>query len=79
LPGYDWKHDLYYAAAHIRQLIHQATNQVCHSGVLTKEQMKKVFSLYNGKGDDAAKYGNDAMRRIAKALTGDEPLFFYEK
>ena len=79
LPGLDWKHDLYYAAAHIRQLIHQVTNQVCHSGILTKEQMIEVFSLYNGKGNAAAKYGNDAMLKITKALNQEDSLFFYEK
>jgi hypothetical protein len=79
LPGFDWKIDLYYAAAHLRQLICMVTDQICHSDTLNAEQVEKVFALYNGKGDAAMKYGKDAMSRIEKSRSGKQDLVFYEK
>ena len=79
LPGYDWKIDLYYAAAHLRELICRITSDICYSGELNAEQMEKVFRAYNGTGDLAKKYGKDAMNRIKKAKKGEEWLYFYEK
>lgn len=79
IPGDDWKADLYYCASHLRELIDSVTGDICHSGGITKEQLEKVFSAYNGSGPVAAKYGKDAMARINKAINGIEPLYFYEK
>lgn len=56
ISGDDWKADLYYCAAHLRQLIDRTTGKICHNGSLTLPQLKKVIYSYNGSGSLAEKY-----------------------
>lgn len=79
IPGDDWKADLYYAAAHLRELIDRVTGSKCHSGPLDNEQLKKVIAAYNGSGPLAEKYASDAMQLLENAKTGQATLYFYEK
>ncbi len=79
IPGDDWKADLYYAAAHLRELIDRVTGVRCHSGALTTAQLKKVVASYNGSGPLAEKYANDAMKLLDAAKAGSAWLYFYEK
>jgi len=79
IPGDDWKADLYYCAAHIRELIDRTTGQKCHSGELTMQQVKEVFKAYNGSGPKAEQYASDAMDKLKGAINGDVTLYFYEK
>ena len=79
ISGDDLKADLYYSAAHLRQLIDRITGQPCYEGPLTFEQVEKIAAAYNGSGDLAKKYGEDALQRLEDAITGKEPLYFYEK
>jgi len=79
IPGDDWKADLYYCAAHIRQLIDRITGKTCHNDGLTREQVAAVFGAYNGSGPAARKYGSDAMKKLTDAEQGKTTLFFYEK
>lgn len=78
-PGDDWKADLYYAAAHLRELIDRITGSKCHSGILSNEQLKKVIAGYNGSGPLAEKYSSDAMTLLENAKAGNSRLYFYEK
>lgn len=79
IPGDDWKSDLYYCAAHLRQLIDRVTGRICHNGSLTLQQLKKVIYSYNGSGPLAEKYASDAMKTLADAARGKAKLYFYEK
>ncbi len=79
IPGYDWKSDLYYCAAHIRQLIDRITGNICHNSVLTLKQVEAVFAAYNGLGEAAQKYGSDALDMLCKSKSGETILYFYEK
>lgn len=79
VSGDDWKADLYYAAGHLRQLIDRITNTPRYRGELTPAQIEKIFAAYNGFGEDADKYGADAMKRIRKAMAGEMPLYFYHR
>ncbi|WP_443939966.1 hypothetical protein [Pedobacter sp. MW01-1-1] len=78
VQGLDWRADLYYGAAHIRQLIDRVVGQ-CAKGMITLDQIEKVFASYNGSGPIAKKYGKDAIDLLKKALNGQETLYFYEK
>ncbi|MEG7363442.1 hypothetical protein [Pseudomonas citronellolis] len=79
IPGDDWKADLYYAAAHLRQLIDRITATPCHSGPLAPDKLKAVIGAYNGSGPLAEKYASDAMALLERAKTGASPLYFYER
>ena len=79
IPGDDWKADLYYAAAHLRELIDRVTGAPCHKGNLTPEQLKSVIGAYNGSGPLAEKYANDAMALLERAKSGAASLYFYER
>lgn len=79
IPGDDWKADLYYCAAHIRQLIDLVTGKRCHQGPLTTAQVREVFKRYNGSGKQADKYASDAMAKLLGASQGNTTLYFYEK
>lgn len=78
VPGADWKADLYYAAAHLRELIDRETGQTGAEN-LTLDQAWRVFRDYNGSGPPAEKYANDAMERMFKAAEGSVPLYFFER
>ena len=79
IPGDDWKADLYYAAAHLRELIDRVTNKTCQSGPLSDDEIKAVFRAYNGSGPLAEKYAEDAMARLSAAKNGTGPLYFFER
>jgi hypothetical protein len=79
IPGDDWKADLYYCAAHIRELIDRTTKKRCHNSSLTLDEVESIFTAYNGSGSAARKYGADAMDKLIKAQSGDTILYFYEK
>lgn len=79
VPGDDYKADLYYAAAHIRELIDRVTGNKCHSGELIREQIKAVFKAYNGSGKLADKYATDAMAKLDGAIAGHVTLCFYQR
>jgi hypothetical protein len=79
--GDDWEADMYYGAAHIRQLIDRVVvggGKSCAKGEITLEQVEKVFAAYNGKGDGANKYGKDAIAKLKGAYNGQMTLYFYE-
>lgn len=78
IPGDDWRADLYYAAAHLRELIDRKTNTRCHNSTLTPEQLKSVIASYNGSGPLAEKYASDAMSLLEQAKSGAATLYFYE-
>jgi hypothetical protein len=78
IPGDDWKADLYYAAAHLRQLIDRITGKPCHNGPITLNQLERVMAAYNGTGRDAEKYGEDAIRTLLYASVGEQTLYFFE-
>ncbi|MFV0410753.1 MAG: hypothetical protein ACK5LJ_13990 [Paracoccus sp. (in: a-proteobacteria)] len=79
IPGDDWKADLYYTASHIRELVDRETGQKCYNGPLTIDQARNIFGFYNGSGDDAAKYADDARSMLEGAMNGTITLYFYEK
>ncbi len=78
IPGDDAKADLYYAAAHIRELIDRTIGTTCHSGTLSFEQVSNVIGAYNGSGEGAKKYAIRAMENIQKAVDGQGYLYFYQ-
>lgn len=78
IPGDDWKADVYYSAAHIRQLIDNATDGQ-YDGRITIDQARQVASGYNGSGPLAEKYGSDAIQTLKDAAAGKTQLYFYEK
>lgn len=79
VSGDDWKADLYYCAAHLRQLIDYVTNRACHNGSISLSELEKVIAAYNGSGPLANKYAKDAMKLLSDATTGKAKLYFYEK
>jgi hypothetical protein len=78
IQGYDWRADLYYGAAHIRQLIDRQLGK-CASGNINLEQVEKVFASYNGSGPTANKYGKDAITLLKNASEDTAIIYFYEK
>ena len=79
IPGDDWKADLYYCAAHLRELIDRVTGQLCHNAKVDKVQLRDIISAYNGSGKDARKSGRDAIALLERADKGTDYLYFYEK
>jgi len=77
--GDDWRADLYYCAAHLRELIDRVTARRCHDGEINLAQLEKVIAAYNGSGPMAVKYGRDAMKLLADAQAGTATLYFYEE
>ncbi|MDR2926139.1 MAG: hypothetical protein LBU76_09390, partial [Azoarcus sp.] len=77
--GVDIEADLYYGAAHIRQLIDDVVGNPCTKGEISLEQVKKVFVRYNGTREDAKKYGDAATNKLLGAYKGTFTLHFYEK
>jgi len=78
VQGLDWRADLYYGAAHIRELIDRQVGK-CSKGEISIEQVEKIFASYNGSGPIAQKYGKDAIDLLTKASNGKATLYFYEK
>jgi hypothetical protein len=78
IQGSDWRADLYYGAAHIRELIDRVMGK-CSNGNISLEQVEKVFISYNGSGVIANKYGKDAITLLKNASEGKQILYFYEK
>ncbi len=78
VSGDDWKADLYYCAAHLRQLIDYVTNRICHNGTISISELEKVIAAYNGSGPLAKKYAKDAMKLLSDAASGKAALYFYE-
>lgn len=78
IPGDDLKADLYYQAAHIRQLIDRITGKHNFNGPLTLDLVRKVIKAYNGSGPVADKYASDAMKKLSDAASNITPLYFYE-
>ncbi|MEP3891380.1 MAG: hypothetical protein ABJN69_13050 [Hellea sp.] len=79
LPGDDYRSDMYYAAAHIRELIDRETGQTGYNGVLSPRHIRGVFRRYNGSGPVAEKYAADAINLFNGALNGTETLYFYQR
>lgn len=79
IPGDDYRADLYYASAHIRQLIDRVTGEENFHGALTQDQARQVFMGYNGSGPLAEEYAADAMNLLNGAIDGTETLYFYER
>jgi hypothetical protein len=79
IQGFDWRCDLYYMCAYLRQLIDRIMNKnKPYQGPLTLEQVEKVCKGYNGSGKDADTYARDAVKRMTDAASGKELLYFYE-
>jgi hypothetical protein len=78
IPGDDIHADIYYQAAHIRELIDRVTGTTNFQGELSLDQVKRVFKAYNGSGAEAEKYSNDAMAKLQKAATGQGTMYFYQ-
>jgi hypothetical protein len=74
--------DMYYLAAHVRQLIDarvMGNGKSCAKGEITLDQVWEVFADYNGPDrSKSANYGNDAMAKLKGAYAGAATLFFYE-
>ncbi len=79
IPGDDWKADLYYSAAHLRQLIDRVMGQKEFKGKLTISDVEKITAAYNGSGPLAEKYGKDAVKVLTNAATGKGKLYFYQR
>ncbi len=78
ISGLDMKADVYYVAAHLRQLIdREVGGGRPYQGSLNREQIQRVLAAYNGSGTDALKYGQDAVERLDKANRGEKPLYFF--
>jgi hypothetical protein len=78
IQGDDLRGDLYYMTAHLRQLIDRVTGTTKYQGQLTLGDVEKIAAAYNGSGPQAQKYGRDTITRLHKAVSGAEPLYFYE-
>jgi LysM repeat protein len=76
ISGDDLRADLYYASAHLRQLIDRVMMKKKFYGVLSLDDFEKICAAYNGPAGQ--KYGKDARIRLEKAHDGIEPLYFYE-
>lgn len=79
VSGDDFRADLYYCAAHLRQLIDRVTGGPCHNGPITMSQLRSVIKAYNGSGPMAEKYADDAMKLLQGAINGSAKLYFYEE
>ena len=78
ISGDDLRADLYYASAHLRELIDQATGVKNYSGPLSMEQVQDIAAAYNGSGPAADRYGDAAVRHLEAASASETPLYFYQ-
>jgi len=79
VSGDDFRADLYYCSAHLRQLIDRVIGSPCHNGPITMAQLRAVIKGYNGSGAMAEKYADDAMKTLNGAIVGTSKLYFYEE
>lgn len=78
ISGDDLRADLYYAAAHLRELTDRVTGQTNYSGPLSRQQVHDIAAAYNGSGPAASRYGDAAVRNLDRAVSGERPLYFYQ-
>ena len=82
IAGLDVEADMYYLAAHLRQLIDRrvmGNGKSSAKGEITLEQVWEVFADYNGPNRKiSGKYGDDSIAKLKGAYNG-KPLFFYEE
>lgn len=78
ISGDDLRSDLYYASAHLRQLIDRVTGVPNYEGPLTMHQVHDIAAAYNGSGPAASRYGDAAVAHLTNAAAGTEPLYFYQ-
>lgn len=78
ISGDDLRADLYYASAHLRELIDRTTHKTNYDGPLTRQQVHGVAAAYNGSGPAASRYGEAAVRSIERAAAGERPLYFHQ-
>lgn len=78
ISGDDLRSDLYYAAAHLRQLTDRVTGVQNYDGPLSRQQVHDIAAAYNGSGSAASRYGDAAAKHIERAVSGDRPLYFYQ-
>jgi len=79
--GEDFEADMYYLAAHVRQLIDKRVTKegTCAKGTITLNQVREVFADYNGPNRKiSGKYGDDSMAKLNGAYNGTVTLYFYE-
>jgi hypothetical protein len=79
IPGADWQADLYYAAAHLRELVDRIKKQERYYGPLSLDDIERIAAAYNGSGPMAQKYGRDAIELLKRAYQGNDILYFYQK
>jgi hypothetical protein len=79
ISGDDWRNDLYYMNARLRQIIDDKTGIKGYDGPLTRAQVQEIAATYNGTGTDAEKYGNDTVARLDQAAAGSVPLYFFSR
>lgn len=79
VAGDDYHADLYYAAAHLRELIDRQTGVTGFQGVIPMDDVREVFRRYNGSGPMAEKYAKDAMALLEGAIKGSRILYFFER
>jgi hypothetical protein len=81
--GDDIEVDMYYLAAHVRQLIDERVmgkGKSCAKGEITLRQLWEVFADYNGPNRKVSgTYANDAMAKLKGAYNGAVVLYFYEE
>jgi hypothetical protein len=78
ISGDDLRADLYYSAAHVRELIDRVTRTRNYGGGLTRDQVRDVAAAYNGSGNAARRYGEEAVAKIEAAASGGRPLYFFQ-
>jgi len=78
IAGLDTRNDVYYSAAHLRQLTDEVTGVRDYAGPLTPEQVHRIAARYNGHGPGAEKYGRDVVNSLRSAASGRQPLYFYQ-
>lgn len=78
ISGDDLRSDLYYGAAHLRELIDRVTGVTNYGGPLSRQQVHDIAAAYNGSGPAASRYGDAAVRHIERAVAGERPLYFYQ-
>lgn len=78
ISGDDLRSDLYYAAAHLRELTDRVTGVKNYDGPLSRQLVHDIAAAYNGSGPAASRYGDVAVQHIERAVAGERPLYFYQ-
>ena len=79
VSGNDWRSDLYYTAAHLRELVDHEMGEEGFQGDLTIDNIRDIAASYNGTGPMAEKYGNDAANLLERAANGEDTLYFLQQ